>query len=138
MALWWRWGKVRTSLPQHNIFNSRLQAKSLIFLVHPPLDTSLRDGLLVFFLLVLPVIILGVIAVVKKDAIKRRLCRECRRRQRYEMKVYSKQDGYICNKMKVNSLKIVKLQNMFSKVERSIQKPLTLVFNLWWEERCFG
>ncbi|XP_066475198.1 disintegrin and metalloproteinase domain-containing protein 9 isoform X2 [Tiliqua scincoides] len=46
------------------------------------IDTSLRDGLLVFFLLVLPVIILGVIAVVKRDAIQRRLCRECRRRQR--------------------------------------------------------
>uniref|UniRef100_A0A6J0UWT8 Disintegrin and metalloproteinase domain-containing protein 9-like n=1 Tax=Pogona vitticeps TaxID=103695 RepID=A0A6J0UWT8_9SAUR len=46
------------------------------------IDTSLRDGLLVFFLLVLPLLILVVIAVVKRDAIKRRLCRDCRRRRR--------------------------------------------------------
>uniref|UniRef100_A0A8D0BD16 Disintegrin and metalloproteinase domain-containing protein 9-like n=1 Tax=Salvator merianae TaxID=96440 RepID=A0A8D0BD16_SALMN len=46
------------------------------------IDTSLRDGLLVFFLLVLPVLILIVVAIFKRDAIKRRLCRECRRRQR--------------------------------------------------------
>nr|XP_056705755.1 disintegrin and metalloproteinase domain-containing protein 9-like [Euleptes europaea] len=46
------------------------------------IDTSLRDGLLVFFLLVLPVLILVVIAIVKRHAIERRLCRECRRRRR--------------------------------------------------------
>ncbi|XP_053163255.1 disintegrin and metalloproteinase domain-containing protein 9-like isoform X2 [Hemicordylus capensis] len=46
------------------------------------IDTSLRDGLLVFFLLVLPVLVLVAIAIVKRDAIKRRLFRERRRRQR--------------------------------------------------------
>uniref|UniRef100_A0ACB8F9Z7 Uncharacterized protein n=1 Tax=Sphaerodactylus townsendi TaxID=933632 RepID=A0ACB8F9Z7_9SAUR len=46
------------------------------------IDTSLRDGLLVFFLLVLPVLTVVVTAVVKRHAIERRLCRECRRRRR--------------------------------------------------------
>uniref|UniRef100_A0A8C3F092 Disintegrin and metalloproteinase domain-containing protein 9-like n=1 Tax=Chrysemys picta bellii TaxID=8478 RepID=A0A8C3F092_CHRPI len=46
------------------------------------IDTSLRDGLLVFFLLVLPVLIAIVIAVIKRDAIKRRFCRKSRRRYR--------------------------------------------------------
>ncbi|XP_062988842.1 disintegrin and metalloproteinase domain-containing protein 9-like [Elgaria multicarinata webbii] len=46
------------------------------------IDTSLRDGLLVFFLLVLPVLILVVVAFIKRDAIMWRLCRERRRQQR--------------------------------------------------------
>ncbi|XP_061491743.1 disintegrin and metalloproteinase domain-containing protein 9-like isoform X2 [Rhineura floridana] len=46
------------------------------------IDTSLRDGLLVFFLLVLPVLIIIAVAVVKRHAIKRRLFREHRRRRR--------------------------------------------------------
>ncbi|CAM4583574.1 disintegrin and metalloproteinase domain-containing protein 9-like isoform X2 [Lepidochelys kempii] len=46
------------------------------------IDTSLRDGLLVFFLLVLPVLIAVVIAFIKRDAIKRRFCRKSRRRYR--------------------------------------------------------
>ncbi|KGL84689.1 Disintegrin and metalloproteinase domain-containing protein 9, partial [Tinamus guttatus] len=43
------------------------------------IDTSLRDGLLVFFFLVLPILSVIVIAVVKRDAIKRRFCRKRRR-----------------------------------------------------------
>ncbi|NXY81039.1 ADAM9 protein, partial [Alcedo cyanopectus] len=38
-------------------------------------DTSLRDGLLIFFLLVLPVVILTGLAVFKRDAIRRKFCR---------------------------------------------------------------
>ncbi|NXL18413.1 ADAM9 protein, partial [Setophaga kirtlandii] len=41
-------------------------------------DTSLRDGLLIFFLLVLPVAILIAVAVFKRDAIRRKLCRKSR------------------------------------------------------------
>ncbi|CAI5774925.1 and metalloproteinase domain-containing 9-like [Podarcis lilfordi] len=48
------------------------------------IDTSLRDGLLVFFLLVLPLLIIVVVAIVKRDAIKRRIFRGRRRRQRAE------------------------------------------------------
>ncbi|KFQ16808.1 Disintegrin and metalloproteinase domain-containing protein 9, partial [Merops nubicus] len=44
-----------------------------------PGDTSLRDGLLVFFLLVLPVGIITVLAVIKRDAIRRKFCRKSRR-----------------------------------------------------------
>ncbi|XP_006136151.2 disintegrin and metalloproteinase domain-containing protein 9-like isoform X1 [Pelodiscus sinensis] len=46
------------------------------------IDTSLRDGLLVFFLFVLPVLIAIVMIVLKRDAIKRRFCRKSRRRYR--------------------------------------------------------
>ncbi|XP_009474030.1 PREDICTED: disintegrin and metalloproteinase domain-containing protein 9-like [Nipponia nippon] len=46
------------------------------------IDTSLRDGLLIFFLLVLPIVILTVLAVIKRDAIKRKLCRKSRRPHR--------------------------------------------------------
>uniref|UniRef100_A0A8D0EXX5 Disintegrin and metalloproteinase domain-containing protein 9-like n=1 Tax=Strix occidentalis caurina TaxID=311401 RepID=A0A8D0EXX5_STROC len=47
------------------------------------IDTSLRDGLLIFFLLVLPVVIITVLAVIKRDAIKRKFCRKSRRQHRY-------------------------------------------------------
>uniref|UniRef100_A0A7M4EUU1 ADAM metallopeptidase domain 9 n=1 Tax=Crocodylus porosus TaxID=8502 RepID=A0A7M4EUU1_CROPO len=47
------------------------------------IDTSLRDGLLVFFLLVVPVLIGIVIAFIKRDAIKRKFCRKSRRQPRY-------------------------------------------------------
>ncbi|NXD11116.1 ADAM9 protein, partial [Nothocercus nigrocapillus] len=43
------------------------------------IDTSLRDGLLVFFFLVLPILSVIVIAVIKRDAIKRRFRRKRRR-----------------------------------------------------------
>ncbi|NXJ68918.1 ADAM9 protein, partial [Rostratula benghalensis] len=43
------------------------------------IDTSLRDGLLIFFLLVLPIAIVAVLAVMKRDAIKRQICRKSRR-----------------------------------------------------------
>ncbi|XP_053548593.1 disintegrin and metalloproteinase domain-containing protein 9 isoform X2 [Bombina bombina] len=43
------------------------------------IDTSLRDGLLVFFLLVLPILIVVAFAVIKRDAIRRRFCRRRRR-----------------------------------------------------------
>ncbi|KAH0623680.1 hypothetical protein JD844_006721 [Phrynosoma platyrhinos] len=56
------------------------------------IDTSLRDGLLIFFLLVLPLLILLVVAIVKRDAIKRRLCRECRRRQRAKNAAQARQN----------------------------------------------
>nr|XP_009668869.1 PREDICTED: disintegrin and metalloproteinase domain-containing protein 9-like [Struthio camelus australis] len=46
------------------------------------IDTSLRDGLLVFFFLVLPILIVLVIAVIKRDAIKRRFCKKSRRQHR--------------------------------------------------------
>ncbi|XP_025973915.2 LOW QUALITY PROTEIN: disintegrin and metalloproteinase domain-containing protein 9-like [Dromaius novaehollandiae] len=46
------------------------------------IDTSLRNGLLVFFFLVLPILIVIVIAVIKRDAIKRRFCRKSRRQHR--------------------------------------------------------
>ncbi|XP_019358496.1 PREDICTED: disintegrin and metalloproteinase domain-containing protein 9-like [Gavialis gangeticus] len=46
------------------------------------IDTSLRDGLLVFFLLVVPVLIGIVIAFIKRDAIKRKFCRKSRRQPR--------------------------------------------------------
>ncbi|KAF4787796.1 hypothetical protein TURU_167707 [Turdus rufiventris] len=45
-------------------------------------DTSLRDGLLIFFLLVLPVAILTAVAVFKRDAIRRKLCRKSRGQHR--------------------------------------------------------
>ncbi|XP_009996388.1 PREDICTED: disintegrin and metalloproteinase domain-containing protein 9-like [Chaetura pelagica] len=45
-------------------------------------DTSLRDGLLIFFLLVLPLVIVTVLAVIKRDAIKRKFCRKSRRQHR--------------------------------------------------------
>ncbi|XP_039194766.1 disintegrin and metalloproteinase domain-containing protein 9-like [Crotalus tigris] len=48
------------------------------------IDTSLRDGLLIFFLLVLPILILLAIAFVKRKEIKRRLFRERRRQERTE------------------------------------------------------
>ncbi|XP_075699315.1 disintegrin and metalloproteinase domain-containing protein 9-like [Rhinoderma darwinii] len=44
------------------------------------IDTSLRDGLLIFFLLVLPVLILIVVMFIKRDAIRRRFCRKRRHR----------------------------------------------------------
>ncbi|XP_054019443.1 disintegrin and metalloproteinase domain-containing protein 9 [Dryobates pubescens] len=47
-----------------------------------PIDTSLRDGLLIFFLLVLPVLIITVLAVMKRDAIRRKFCRRSRRQHR--------------------------------------------------------
>uniref|UniRef100_A0A8C8AA95 ADAM metallopeptidase domain 9 n=1 Tax=Otus sunia TaxID=257818 RepID=A0A8C8AA95_9STRI len=47
------------------------------------IDTSLRDGLLIFFLLVLPVVIITVLAVIKRDSIKRKFCRKSRRQHRY-------------------------------------------------------
>ncbi|KAL7990548.1 hypothetical protein Chor_013978 [Crotalus horridus] len=50
----------------------------------PPFYTSLRDGLLIFFLLVLPILILLAIAFVKRKEIKRRLFRERRRQKRTE------------------------------------------------------
>ncbi|XP_066179553.1 disintegrin and metalloproteinase domain-containing protein 9-like [Sylvia atricapilla] len=45
-------------------------------------DTSLRDGLLIFFFLVLPVAILIAAAVFKRDAIRRKLCRKSRGQHR--------------------------------------------------------
>ncbi|KAM4702580.1 disintegrin and metalloproteinase domain-containing protein 9-like [Rhinophrynus dorsalis] len=45
------------------------------------IDTSLRDGLLIFFLLVLPILIVIIVAVIKRDAIRRRFCRRRRRRE---------------------------------------------------------
>ncbi|NXQ91073.1 ADAM9 protein, partial [Nyctibius grandis] len=42
------------------------------------IDTSLRDGLLIFFFLVLPLVIIIVLAVIKRDAIKRKFCRKRR------------------------------------------------------------
>ncbi|XP_044301564.1 disintegrin and metalloproteinase domain-containing protein 9-like [Varanus komodoensis] len=57
------------------------------------IDTSLRDGLLVFFLLILPLLILAVVAVVKRDAIERRLCRECRRRRRVREALQARQNN---------------------------------------------
>ncbi|XP_018409167.1 PREDICTED: disintegrin and metalloproteinase domain-containing protein 9-like [Nanorana parkeri] len=47
------------------------------------IDTSLRDGLLVFFLLILPIIILAIVMWIKRDAIRRRCCRK-KRRNRHE------------------------------------------------------
>jgi len=47
------------------------------------LDTSLRDGLLIFFFLVLPIVIIVILAVIKRDAIKRKFCRKSRRQHRY-------------------------------------------------------
>ncbi|XP_048835347.1 disintegrin and metalloproteinase domain-containing protein 9 isoform X3 [Brienomyrus brachyistius] len=38
-------------------------------------DTSTRDGLLVFFFLVLPMLVLGVYVYLKRDALRRRFCR---------------------------------------------------------------
>lgn len=46
------------------------------------MDTSLRDGLLIFFFVVLPILIAIVIAVIKRDAIKRKFCRKSRRQHR--------------------------------------------------------
>ncbi|XP_069720060.1 disintegrin and metalloproteinase domain-containing protein 9-like [Phaenicophaeus curvirostris] len=46
------------------------------------IDTSLRDGLLILFLLVLPVAVVAVLAVIKRDAIKRKFCRKSRRQHR--------------------------------------------------------
>ncbi|XP_009324299.1 PREDICTED: disintegrin and metalloproteinase domain-containing protein 9-like [Pygoscelis adeliae] len=46
------------------------------------IDTSLRDGLLIFFFLVLPIVIVTVLAVIKRDAIKRKFCRKSRRPHR--------------------------------------------------------
>ncbi|XP_072280211.1 disintegrin and metalloproteinase domain-containing protein 9-like [Pyxicephalus adspersus] len=43
------------------------------------IDTSLRDGLLIFFLLVLPILILLVVMWIKRDALRRRFCRRKRR-----------------------------------------------------------
>ncbi|XP_071605734.1 disintegrin and metalloproteinase domain-containing protein 9-like isoform X1 [Heliangelus exortis] len=45
-------------------------------------DTSLRDGLLIFFLLVLPTAILTAAAVMKRDTIKRKFCRKSRGQHR--------------------------------------------------------
>ncbi|NXG09207.1 ADAM9 protein, partial [Sakesphorus luctuosus] len=42
-------------------------------------DTSLRDGLLIFFFLVLPVVIVAALAIIKRDAIRRTFCRKSRR-----------------------------------------------------------
>lgn len=72
------------SLLLHHDINPKLKAKQVIFIAFSPLDTSLRDGLLVFFLLVLPLLIIVAVAIVKRDAIKRRIFRGRRRRQRYE------------------------------------------------------
>ncbi|XP_056388289.1 disintegrin and metalloproteinase domain-containing protein 9-like [Hyla sarda] len=44
------------------------------------IDTSLRDGLLIFFLLVLPILILIVVIFIKRDALRRRFCRKRRSR----------------------------------------------------------
>ncbi|NXG24740.1 ADAM9 protein, partial [Grallaria varia] len=41
-------------------------------------DTSLRDGLLIFFFLVLPVVIVAALAIIKRDAIRRKFCRKSR------------------------------------------------------------
>ncbi|CAH2322806.1 disintegrin and metallo ase domain-containing 9-like [Pelobates cultripes] len=46
------------------------------------IDTSLRDGLLIFFLLVLPILIALTLAWFKRDAIRRRCCRKKRRTPR--------------------------------------------------------
>ncbi|MEE6486572.1 hypothetical protein FKM82_014635 [Ascaphus truei] len=46
------------------------------------IDTSLRDGLLVFFLLVLPILILIIVAVIKRDTILRRCCPKMHRNRR--------------------------------------------------------
>ncbi|XP_060624575.2 disintegrin and metalloproteinase domain-containing protein 9-like [Anolis sagrei] len=56
------------------------------------IDTSLRDGLLIFFLLVLPLLSLLVAGFIKRDAIKRRLCRERRRRQRAKEAAQARQN----------------------------------------------
>ncbi|RMC11294.1 hypothetical protein DUI87_11413 [Hirundo rustica rustica] len=45
-------------------------------------DTSLRDGLLIFFFLVVPVVTLAAVAAFKRDAIKRKLCRKSRGQHR--------------------------------------------------------
>ncbi|XP_030045060.1 disintegrin and metalloproteinase domain-containing protein 9-like, partial [Microcaecilia unicolor] len=39
------------------------------------IDTSLRDGLLIFFLLVLPLLIVLIVCFVKRDALRKRFCR---------------------------------------------------------------
>lgn len=46
------------------------------------IDTSLRDGLLVFFLLVVPILILLIVLWIKREAVSRRCLREKRRRSR--------------------------------------------------------
>lgn len=65
-------------------FNTRLSKMSILHDCNCfSLDTSLRDGLLIFFFLVLPILIVIVIAVIKRDAIKRKFCRKSRRQHRY-------------------------------------------------------
>eukprot|EP00079_Xenopus_tropicalis_P016700 XP_004915886.1 PREDICTED: disintegrin and metalloproteinase domain-containing protein 9-like isoform X1 [Xenopus tropicalis] len=46
------------------------------------IDTSLRDGLLIFFLLVLPILILIIVVFIKRDALQRRFCKRWNRRRR--------------------------------------------------------
>ncbi|KAM9324844.1 disintegrin and metalloproteinase domain-containing protein 9-like [Gastrophryne carolinensis] len=43
------------------------------------IDTSLRDGLLIFFLLVVPILVLLIVMWIKRDALKRKFCRRKRR-----------------------------------------------------------
>ncbi|XP_053306445.1 disintegrin and metalloproteinase domain-containing protein 9-like [Spea bombifrons] len=47
-------------------------------------DNSLRDGLLIFFFLVVPILIIIIVAVIKRDAIRSRICGR-KRRSRYFM-----------------------------------------------------
>ncbi|XP_054838270.1 disintegrin and metalloproteinase domain-containing protein 9-like isoform X2 [Eublepharis macularius] len=68
------------------------------------IDTSLRDGLLVFFLLVLPVLIVAVIAIVKRHAIERRLCRECRRRRRAKNAQQARQNNTLSGPNQPNAV----------------------------------
>ncbi|XP_009873097.1 PREDICTED: disintegrin and metalloproteinase domain-containing protein 9-like [Apaloderma vittatum] len=68
----------------------------------PHIDTSLRDGLLVFFLLVLPVLSLTVLAVIKRDAIRRKFCRKSRRQHRNNNVQQPKQNNGPSNNTRTN------------------------------------
>ncbi|KAJ7422373.1 disintegrin and metalloproteinase domain-containing protein 9-like protein [Willisornis vidua] len=67
---------------------------------HP--DTSLRDGLLIFFFLVLPVIIVAALAIIKRDAIRRTFCRKSRRQHRDNNVQEAKQDNKPCHDTRNN------------------------------------
>ncbi|KAJ7416473.1 hypothetical protein BTVI_35729 [Pitangus sulphuratus] len=56
-------------------------------------DTSLRDGLLIFFFLVLPVAIVAALAIIKRDAMRRKFCRKSRRQHRDNNVQEAKQDN---------------------------------------------
>ncbi|XP_077114599.1 disintegrin and metalloproteinase domain-containing protein 9-like [Ranitomeya variabilis] len=88
------------------------------------IDTSLRDGLLIFFLLVLPILILLIVMFIKRDAIRRRFCRKRRNRGG------NKQTRQAQNTYANRNQNAYDNRNAASNVPRNQDKPFSDVFTI--------